>query len=45
MRVNKISMDRHKEILGRGFDILTNDPLDNEGNLASTDENNQQQDA
>lgn len=29
LRLNKISMDRYKETLNRGFDILTNDSLDN----------------
>jgi hypothetical protein len=33
MRLNKISVDRYKETLARGFDIITNDPLDNEGDL------------
>jgi hypothetical protein len=30
MKINKISMKRHEEILNRGFDILTNDPIDND---------------
>jgi hypothetical protein len=33
MWLNKISVDRYKETLARGFDIITNDPLDNEGDL------------
>ena len=33
MRLNKISVDRYKETLARGFDIITNDALDNEGDL------------
>ena len=33
MRLNKISVDRYKETLARGFDIITNDPLDNEGDI------------
>lgn len=30
MKINKISMKRYEETLNRGFDILTNDPIDNE---------------
>lgn len=30
MRENKISMKRYKEILERGFDIITNDAIDSE---------------
>ena len=42
MKLNKISMARYKEQLERGFDILTNDPLENEGNLAPSDEQDAQ---
>jgi hypothetical protein len=35
MKLNKISMDRYKEQLQRGFDILTNDPLEAEGNIGA----------
>ena len=38
MKLNKISMERYKEQLERGFDIITNDPLDSEGNqIANAD--------
>jgi hypothetical protein len=30
MKVNKISLKRYEETLNRGFDILTNDPIDND---------------
>ena len=30
MKVNKISMKRYEEQLNRGFDILTNEPIENE---------------
>ena len=30
MKINKISMKRYEETLNRGFDILTNDPIDND---------------
>jgi hypothetical protein len=32
MKLNKISMQRYKEQLERGFDILTNEPIENEDN-------------
>lgn len=37
MKVNKISMKRHEEILNRGFDILTNDPIDNDDGPANAE--------
>jgi hypothetical protein len=30
LRQNKISMERYKEQLGRGFDIITNDKLEDD---------------
>jgi len=30
MKINKISMKRYEEQLNRGFDILTNEPIENE---------------
>jgi len=30
MKINKISLKRYEETLNRGFDILTNDPIDNQ---------------
>ena len=30
MKVNKISMKRYEEQLNRGFDILTNEPIEND---------------
>lgn len=42
MKLNKISMERYKEQLQRGFDILTNDPLDaNEGGTLTAGEGQQ----
>lgn len=41
MRLNKISVDRYKETLARGFDIITNDPLDNEGDLGEPEPKNE----
>ena len=35
MKLNKVSMERYKEQLQRGFDILTNDPLEAEGSLGA----------
>ncbi len=34
MKINKISMKRYEETLNRGFDILTNDPIDNDSDPA-----------
>ena len=38
MKINKISMKRYEETLNRGFDILTNDPIDNDSDPAVADE-------
>ena len=35
MRENKISVKRYKEILERGFDIITNDAIDSENQKES----------
>lgn len=33
MKVNKISMKRYEEQLNRGFDILTNEPIENDDEI------------
>ena len=38
MRQNKISMMRYKEELERGFHILTNDPISNDGNAVADED-------
>ena len=38
MGQNKISMDRYKEQLSRGFDIITNTKMENEGTLTAAGE-------
>lgn len=38
MGQNKISMDRYKEQLNRGFDIITNTKMENEGTLTAVGE-------
>jgi len=43
MKVNKISMKRYKEQLNRGFDILTNDPIDNDSDPATAGEDKSEQ--
>ena len=40
MRQNKISMMRYKEELERGFHILTNDPISNDGNAVADEDDN-----
>jgi hypothetical protein len=37
MKVNKISLKRYEETLNRGFDILTNDPIDNDDGPANAE--------
>jgi len=43
MRVNKISTKRYEEQLNRGFDILTNDPIDNDSDPATAGEDKSEQ--
>ena len=38
MKLNKISIKRYQEQLDRGFDILTNDPIDNDAGAANSEE-------
>jgi hypothetical protein len=45
MKVNKISMKRYEEQLNRGFDILTNEPIENEDVQDGGDSNKEQQEA
>jgi len=44
MKVNKISMKRYEEQLNRGFDILTNEPIENE-DVQDGGESKEQQEA
>ncbi len=37
MKVNKISMKRYEEQLNRGFDILTNEPIENDDDPSATE--------
>lgn len=37
MKINKISVKRYEETLNRGFDIITNDPIDNDDGPANAE--------
>ena len=43
MRLNKISMERYKEQMARGFDIMTNEPLTDDGIATIVGEESKQQ--